>query len=116
MYVALVTNYPVISAITAVISVISVFWVRKHQMSGNAVTLCVHLLRIVSGSNYRQHFISTITFLTDAWTMLDPLPQTATIHHKPQKVHKSRIVTMSISINSESESAGRTSSPPLSFC
>ena len=52
----LVPNYPVITAITEVITVVLVFWDRKRQMGGNAVILCVHLLRVVSGGNFRPPF------------------------------------------------------------
>ena len=49
----LVSNYPVITVVTAVITVILVFWVRKYQMDGNMVTLRVHLFAYCTKRNYR---------------------------------------------------------------
>ena len=41
----LVPNYPVITTITAVITVILVFWVRKRQIGGNAVSHLASCIR-----------------------------------------------------------------------
>ena len=71
----MVSNYPVITMITAVITEILVFWVRKRQNSGNAVTLYIHLFDLCIQGNYQQRFISTL--LSDGRTP-DLSTQTAT--------------------------------------
>ena len=56
----LIANYPVITAIIAVITLILVFWVRKRQMGGSAVSsLCPPSASCIRG-NYCQGFISTL--------------------------------------------------------
>ena len=96
----LVPNYPVITAITAVITVVLVFWVRKRQMGGNAVTLRVHLLQVVSGGNYRLPFYIQRTHTrpspdstTNTSSVNLSLPSTIQIQlqRKPQTTHHHKI-------------------------
>ena len=89
----LVTNYPVIIAITAVITLILVFWVRKCQMGSSVViTLCLPSASYICG-NYRQGFISSL--LSDERMPYDTYQYKQnghTPHHTPHIIYNKKYV------------------------